>query len=176
MFKKRLSLYALLVFSLFSFGYAYFSSISGKISLIGNTPFTDLVIADNNQKFLLNGSNLIKEELKNLQGATVRLTGTKTNTKSFYGFPEFEVKSYELLWVGENNSRKKPWVGFIVIEKKIVYFKSLKGKLFNLGGPAKSNLENYPHAKLWITGTLKRAFWMRSTIIPDGFGIINKNP
>jgi hypothetical protein len=150
------------------------SSITGKLHVIGNAPFSRLVCETEAKKqYVLNGEFL--DELNNLQGTTVYLEGVQNEGTSDYGLPVFNVKSYQLLAIGEGTDKKVPLVGLIKSQGNELYFES-KEKSYLLAGPMVQELKKLSGSKLWIVGNVKRPawFWGKSILTPEAFQVIKK--
>lgn len=171
---KYLVIVSVLIFIIAPSCFGLVDTYKGKISLIGNMPLTKLILVTESQsKYVISGDNEILEELKNLQGAFISLNGRDTGKKS-YGFPEINADYYQLLYIGEGDNKKTPWVG--VLEKKDGQLLLITNtKSYFLFGPMISLLEDNLHAKVWVTGTLRRGwFWKPSIINVDAYQIIRK--
>lgn len=176
MIKKYILLISILVFSVTPNGFSSKSnSYTGKISNIGSAPFVKLILVTPTQlKYSITGNTEILEELKNLQGATVLLEGIETSDKTIYGFPEIKAETYRLLFIGEGENRRTPWVGILMKKKGQLYLKTFD-KMYLLTGSIVTLLEPNLQAKIWVTGTLKRNwFWKPATINIDAYQIIRK--
>lgn len=150
-------------------------AFTGKIAAIGHVPFVEtLVVNDSGEKYVL-GKNEIALELKHLQGATVKIFGTRTGKTTIYG-PELMPTYYQIQWIGEGKNRQRPWTGLIRIKQNQVFLEEPKGKRFELEGPAALELTKFPGAKVWVTGSLHRKrFWGKAVITTGTFGIIRNN-
>jgi len=150
---------------------AWSSSLTGKLSLIGNEPFTRLVCQNKTERYMLAGEYL--HELKNLQGATVKLSGSKTKEKSPYEMFIFKVTNYELLYVGEGNSKLKPLIGYLELKEQQLYFKTMEHKTYLVKGATTEHLKEYPGMKMWIAGKIGWTWWDKWSITPEAFNVIN---
>lgn len=66
-------------------------SLQGQIAMVGNEPFTRLIIrASNNESYEIMGDK--KKELQSLQGKTVSIVGN--SIVPYRGMKRIEVKSY----------------------------------------------------------------------------------
>ncbi len=168
-------IFALLICCLLltSITWAWSSSISGKISLIGNEPLTHLICQLKTERYMLAGEYL--SELKNLQGATVKLYGTKTKKKSPYGMFIFQVTEYDLLYIGEGSSKLKPLIGFLELNGKQIHFKTLEKRTYLVKGSTAEHLKEYVGMKLWLAGKTSWNWWNKWSITPEAFNIISKN-
>ena len=152
-------------------------TITGKLSLIGNEPFTRLIcrpevgVSDRGQgTFQLEGDLLA--ELLNLQGARVLIEGSNTGRLSEYRLPIFLVTGYQLLAV--NGSQ--PVVGVLTKTKSRLILQTEEGKFYLLSGQLLPMVEGYIGGKLWLTGEIKKGVfsWLtrKYELIPDAFGVI----
>ena len=152
-------------------------TITGKLSLIGNEPFTRLIcrsevgVTDRGQgTFQLEGELLA--EFFNLQGARVLIEGSNTGRLSEYRLPIFLVTGYQLLAV--NGSQ--PVVGVLTKTKSRLILQTEEGKFYLLSGQLLPMVEGYIGGKLWLTGEIKKGVfsWLtrKYELIPDAFGVI----
>jgi hypothetical protein len=144
-----------------------FKSYTGKITTTGKTtvPKPVLTISDS-VSYLLAGRLL--PELKNLQGATVKVKGVPTYMEAYYRLQVLTIKEYRILSLSNG---RKPWVGIIDGETDI-YLRTAKGKTYPLTGSLVSILALEKGAKVWVTGTAHRSGFFKKIIQPDAYGIL----
>ncbi len=154
-------------------------TISGRLALIGNEPFTRLICRfEGNLKVEGPGAVQLEgellAELLNLQGARVLLEGHRTGKLSEYRLPIFTVTGYQLLAV--NGSQ--PIVGVLQKTKDRLVLDTGEGKRYFLSGPFSAQVEAYLGGKLWLTGQVKQGLfsWLtgKYELIPDAFGVIRE--
>ena len=154
-------------------------TLTGRLALIGNEPFTRLICRlEGNLKTKEPGAvqlegELLAELLK-LQGARVLLEGHQTDGHSEYRLPIFTVTRYQLLAV--NGSQ--PIVGVLQKTKDRLVLDTGEGKRYFLSGPFSAQVEAYLGGKLWLTGQVKQGLfsWLtgKYELIPDAFGVIRE--
>lgn len=143
--------------------------LTGRISTVGHAPFVKTAMHTSERTtYLITGP--LQMELKNLQGATVKVNGKTSFTDAFYKLTLLEVQSYEILAV---NKGAKPWVG--VVYKDIdLYLQTESGKKIRLTGTFAPTLVNLCGAKVWVTGNTRLNLFFKRTLAPDAFGIIRR--
>lgn len=148
-------------------------SITGRIVMMGNVPFTKLTcLTANNQKYVLDGEML--GELTNLQGANVKLQGNESEKKDDLGLPVFKVKDYQILSVGEGKYEKVPLVGILKLSNNVLSLESSE-KTYKISGPLLDILKKHLNSKVWLTGKVKKTWFGRnSTINADAFQVIRE--
>lgn len=144
-----------------------FKSYTGKITTTGKTtvPKPVLTISDS-VSYLLAGRLL--PELKNLQGATIKVKGVPTYMEAYYRLQVLTIKEYRIMSLSNG---RKPWVGIIDGETDI-YLRTEKGKTYPLTGSLVSILALEKGAKVWVTGTAHRSGFLKKIIQPDAYGIL----
>lgn len=186
---KRVYLQSLMVFGLMisiSLSSVVFSdgkteTITGRLSLIGNEPFTRLVCRSeagakeqSPETFVLEGESELLAELLNLQGAKVLIEGSSTDRLSEYRLPIFEVTGYRLLAVDGS----RPVIGLLTERKGKLILETEDGKSYLLSGQLPPKLKEYVGGKLWLTGEIKKGVfsWLtgRYGLIPSAFGVIRR--
>lgn len=149
--------------------------ITGKVTTIGHVPFVKTVLlssAESQTFYIIQGVML--PELKNLQGATVKVQGKVSGTDAEYQMKILDILNYQVLTIGEGQNAKTPWVG-ILTNQNSLYLLTENGKQVFLEGPLVTSLRQYEGAKLWLTGTSRTSgflFWKKTLLRPYAFGII----
>lgn len=154
-------------------------TITGKLSLIGNEPFTRLIcrsevgtVDQASETFQLEGELLA--ELLNLQGASVLIEGNKTGRLSEYRLPIFMVTRYRLLAI----EGSQPVVGILKEQKGRLLLETEECETYLLSGDLLPRVKEYVGGKLWLTGEIKKGFfsWLtrRYNLLPNAFGVIRK--
>lgn len=155
------------------------ATLTGRLALIGNEPFTRLICRlEGNLKAERPGAvqlegELLAELLK-LQGARVLLEGYQTGKLSEYRLPIFTVTAYQLLAV--NGSQ--PIVGVLHKTKDRLVLETGEGKRYFLSGSFSAMVEEYVGGKLWLSGEVKQGLfsWLtgKYELTPDAFGVIRE--
>ena len=149
--------------------------VTGKVTTVGHVPFVKTVLqsgAEPRTFYVIQGVML--PELKNLQGATVKVQGIVSGTDAEYQAKILDILNYQVLTIGEGPNVKTPWVG-ILTNQNSMYLQTENGKQVFLEGPLVTTLRQYEGAKLWLTGTSRTSgflFWKKNLLRPDAFGII----
>ncbi|HYH04057.1 MAG TPA: hypothetical protein VEC37_13220, partial [Bacillota bacterium] len=126
--------------------------LTGKVTTIGHVPFVKTVIQSVGEPrtfYIIQGDML--PELKNLQGATLKVRGKVSGTDPEYQAKTLDVINYQVLAIGEGQNAKKPWVG-ILNSQNSLYLQTESGKPILLKGPLVTTLRQYDGAKLWLSG------------------------
>ena len=164
---------SLLVISGLCISYAATTSLTGRLVVVGNVPFTQLVCKiDDHQAYVLKGELL--NELTTLQGTTVKLTGDATLLPREGNLPVFTVTDYEILAVGSPNHFVNPFVGILKSQKNKIFLELSSHQQYQINGPMLAKLKKQSGAKVWLTGELKKASWFSSQMIlvVDAYQII----
>jgi hypothetical protein len=157
---------AILLFALSASGSA-FTTYTGKISFTGKTTVPKPVLTiSGSVSYLLSG--LLLPELKNLQGATVKIKGVPTYMEAYYQLQVLQIKEYQILTLANG---RKPWVGVIDGETEL-FLRTGKGKEYPLTGSLVPILTLEKGAKIWLTGTARRSGFFKKIIQPDAYGIL----
>jgi hypothetical protein len=154
------------LFSLSASG-ASFKSYTGKIETTRKGSFVKTVFTTSKSvTYLLSGSLL--PELKNLQGAKVKIKGVPTYTEAYYKLQVLEIKEYQILTLSNG---KKPWVG-VIDGATDLCLRTEKGKEYSLDGPLLSILALERGTKIWLTGKTHKKGFFKKVIQPDAYGIL----
>jgi hypothetical protein len=144
-----------------------FQSYTGKITTTGKTTVPKPVLATfKSVSYLLAGPLL--PELKNLQGATVKIKGVPTYMEAYYRLQVLEIKEYQILSLANG---RRPWVGVIGGETNLC-LRTGKGKEYPLTGSLVPILTLEKGNKVWLTGTARRSGFFKKVIQPDAYGIL----
>lgn len=178
--KKKIVFLALILFSFITlpiFGANNCIQVTGKVTMVGNEPFTQIAIqATSGPRGFYIATGPLVAELKNLQGATLKVQGRVTGDEPVYKAKLLEVSAYRVAAVGEGPNVKLPWVG--TLAGNPLRLETENRQILALEGPLVTTLSRYVGAKLWLTGTSRSTgmFWRkRITLRPDAYGII-RNP
>lgn len=164
--RKRILFYFLSIMFIFStVASAKKIDITGSIAVIGHEPFIELVLSDKNHQQYLLEKNELWQELFKLQGATIRVSGIASANDPIYNSPILNVSNYEILWIGEGETRQKPWVGTIKIKDNLVYLQTSKNNCYQIVGPNEGTFKNYLNSKVWVTGTQQKQLLRRTNKI-----------
>jgi len=145
--------------------------ITGRLHVVGNEPFTRLVCRKKSGgSYIIEGELL--GELRNLQGAIVRLEGEEAGKAPEYGISILIVKNYRVLSINGKN----PLIGVLALEDDRLFLIAEDGKIYILTGNLHNKLKDSTGAKVWVNGKVKGSLfsWItkRYKLSITSFGVI----
>lgn len=124
---------------------------TGTVLSQGSEPMIYLALKTKDQgQFVLAGD--LTSELRNLRGATVKVSGREVKHFGPQGDTAIYVKRYEVELIGDGPSAAKPWVGRLQVRKGHVALKTEEGHIVELAGPLVTDLGAQAGAKVWVLG------------------------
>jgi hypothetical protein len=138
--------------------------VSGTLSLRGSQPYPILLLeTGDGGEYLLRSPDKL-DELKNLKGMRVILTGT-TPKHSSVTIPVLSVENYSLLPLPGG---EEPLVGTLAVADERCVLRIEKETLLMITGEFERVLSGFPGAKVWVIGERGTDGELRVT----GYGII----
>lgn len=148
--------------------------ITGKVAAIGHAPFVKMALQGGTPRTLYVITGSLLEEIKNLQGVTLKVKGAVTGDDPRYQAKTLEISEYQIIAVGEGENRQIPWVGILTGDSTL-QLQTESGKLIALEGPLVATLTAQRGSKVWLTGTIRSTgfcFWKSRVLNPSAFGVI----